>query len=36
VDVDEQKIVKWELTEGVQPLVRSHYPPITKRTIDGF
>ena len=22
VDLDEQKIVKWELTEGVQPLVR--------------
>lgn len=36
VDLDEQKIVKWELTEGVQPLVRSHYLPITKSMVDGL
>lgn len=36
IDLDEQKIVQWELTEGVQPLVRSRYPPITKRMIDGL
>ena len=26
VDLDEQKIVKWEYTEGVQPLVRAALP----------
>ena len=25
VDLDEQKIVKWEFTEGVQPLVRTRF-----------
>ena len=36
VDLDEQKIVKWEYTEGVQPLVRSHYPQTVKGMVDGL
>ena len=31
VDLDEGKIVKWELTEGVQPLVSSNGTAITMR-----
>lgn len=33
VDLDEQKIVRWEFTEGVQPLVRTRFerPQKTRR-----